>query len=70
MTLPFFTPRKITTEQHDRVPKRKICSFCAVEVTFLRSQQGMISDIKDWTLPLRYMHGPNDFGCMAVIILV
>ena len=30
----------------------------------------MISDIKDWTLPLRYMHEPNNFGCMAVIILV
>ena len=30
----------------------------------------MIADIKDWTLQLRYMDGPNDFGCMAVIILV
>lgn len=23
MTLPFFTPRKITTEQHDRIPEEK-----------------------------------------------
>ena len=66
MTLPFFTPRKITTEQHDRVQK-KICSFGAVEVTFFK-----IVTEHD----LRYkktghsLHGPNDFGCIAVIILV
>ena len=70
MTLPFFTPRKITTEQHDRVPKEKYALFALSRLRFLRSQQSMISDIKDWTLPLRYMHGPNDYGCMAVIILV
>lgn len=70
MTLPFFTPRKITTDKHDRIPKEKYALFALSRLRFLRSQQSMIADINDWTLPLRCMHGPNDFVCMAVIILV
>lgn len=68
MTLPFFTPRKITTEQHDRVPKEKYALFALSRLRFFKIATEHDVRYKRLELPLRYMHGLNDFGCTAVII--
>ena len=67
MTLPFFTPPEKSPQSSTIASQKKNMLFCAVEVTFFK-----IVTEHD----LRYkktghsLHGPNDFGCMAVIILV
>ena len=36
MTLPFFTPRIITTDKHDRIPKEKYALFALSRLRFFK----------------------------------